>query len=274
MNLKFGTVKLLLTWTVLLFLFNLVPINQVYGQGHKQVEEANRLFQEEKYDEANNKYRDALIEQPESDIIHFNLGDVQYKKRNYEEAIKSYQKVLQSPDILMQAKGYYNLGNTLYKMGKLPESILNYKKALELNPQDQDAKYNLEYVRAKLKDNQDKQKQDQKQNQQQNQDQKKQEGQQDQKNQQENKQEQDDQKEKSAQDEQKQDQQKQEQQNQQKENGEDKQQEQEEQQGQEQKEISKEDAERILNALKNQEKDLMKNQKKQKVRAAFRGKDW
>ena len=62
--------------------------SSVYAQSaHKQTEEGNKLFSEEKYDEANNKYRDALLYSPESPIINFNIGDVQYKKRNYEVAV-------------------------------------------------------------------------------------------------------------------------------------------------------------------------------------------
>ncbi len=239
----------------------------VLAQGHKQVEEGNRLFTEQKYDEANNKYRDALIAQPESDIVHFNIGDVQYKKRNFEEAMTSYEKALSSEDILLQAQSYYNIGNTLYKMGKLPESILSYKKALELNPADEDAKYNLEYVRAKLKDNQQQNEQDQQNNQQQqNEEQQQNEKGQVDENQQQQKEQQDEHQEQGEQ-------QKNEerQQNEQKPGEEGEQEQQEEQQT---KEISKEDAERILDALQNEEQDLLKNKKKRKIQAAFRGKDW
>jgi tetratricopeptide (TPR) repeat protein len=52
-----------------------------------------------------------------------------------------------------QAKGYYNSGNVLYREGKWEEAIGAYKKALELNPNDEDAKYNLEFVRQKIKEN-------------------------------------------------------------------------------------------------------------------------
>ena len=138
----------------------LFAISAFAQSGHKQVTEGNKLYAEEKYDEANNKYRDALIDSPESPIINFNIGDVQYKKRNFEEAVKSYEKSTFSDEIKVQSGSYYNIGNTLYKMGKLPESILAYKKALELNPEDEDAKYNLEYVREKLKDDSEKQPQE------------------------------------------------------------------------------------------------------------------
>jgi len=121
--------------------------------GRKKVMEGNRLFGEEKYDEANNKYQDALLEDPGSTVIQFNVGDVLYKKKNFEKAMEAYQKALASDDPLFQSKSYYNIGNTLYQSGKLPESILAYEQALKLNPDDQDAKYNLEFVRNKLKEN-------------------------------------------------------------------------------------------------------------------------
>ena len=238
----------------------LFAISAFAQSGHKQVTEGNKLYAEEKYDEANNKYRDALIYSPESPIINFNIGDVQYKKRNFEEAVKSYEKSTFSDEIKVQSGSYYNIGNTLYKMGKLPESILAYKKALELNPEDKDAKYNLEYVRAKLKDKSEKQPQE---NQQQKQQQEEQQ-QQDQPNQD---------KDQNSEEQEKEQQERQEQQQSNQENQQDSE-EQQQEQAAEPKEISKEDAERLLDALKNEEKDLLKEQKPRRRGRPFRGKDW
>lgn len=243
----------LCTFLILNFAFTFAAFAQ---GGHKQVSEGNKLFAEEKYDEANNKYRDALIENPESSIVHFNIGNVLYKKRNFEEAIKSYEESTSSDDILLQSKSYYNLGNSLYKMGKLPESILMYKKALELNPDDEDAKYNLEYVRAKLKD--DAQKQPQQNQQQQQQEQQSNQQQQDQNSKEDQSQQQDQQSE-SSEGEQNLD------------NQEDQSQQQETAQPEE---ITKEDAERLLEALQNEEQELLQQQRTKKRGRAFRGKDW
>lgn len=238
---------------ILFLILNVFFVISAFAQGgHKQVTAGNKLYAEEKYDEANNKYRDALVENPESSIINFNIGDVQYKKRHFEEAIKSYEKSTSSDEIKVQSGSYYNIGNTLYKMGKLPESISAYKKALELNPEDEDAKYNLEYVRAKLKDKSEKQPQENQQQEQQQQE------------------EQNQDKEQNS-EEQKEEQQEQQQNNQ--ENPEE-QQEQQQEQATEPKEISKEDAERLLNALQNEEKDLLKEQKPKRRGRPFRGKDW
>jgi Ca-activated chloride channel family protein len=212
----------------------------------KKVVEGNNLYNEEKFDEALNKYRDAQVHDPESSLLKFNIGDAQYKMNKYEEAIKEYEASLNSDDVLKQAQSYYNIGNTLYRLNKLPESIIAYKQSLELNPDDEDAKYNLEFVRKKLKDQAQKQQQDPQQQQQQ---------QQDQQQQQQN------------QDQQQQQQQEQEQQSQEEEQ-------QEEKEQQQQQDISKEDAERILNALKEDE-EKMKEARKQKVRGRVSvSKDW
>ncbi len=132
------------------------------GAGRRQVAEGNKYFAEGKFDEANNKYRDAEVANPESPIVQFNIGDALYKKRKYEEALQAYQKALQkSGDLQLQAQSYYNFGNTLYRLNKWPESILAYQQALKLDPNDKEAKYNLEYVRTKIKENASKQSQDQ-----------------------------------------------------------------------------------------------------------------
>jgi len=238
---------------VLLTFLLLYAIDSVFAQAiRKKVIDGNKLYDEEKFDEALNKYRDAQVHDPESSLLKFNIGDAQYKMNKYEEAIKEYEASLNSDDILKQAQSYYNIGNTLYRLNKLPESIIAYKQSLELNPDDEDAKYNLEFVRKKLKDQaqkqqqnpqQQQQQQDQQQQQQQNQNQQKEEQQQ---------------------------QQQQEQQSQE----EEQQQEQQEQQKQQQQDISKEDAERILNAL-NEDEEKMKEARKQKVRGRISvSKDW
>ncbi len=225
-------------------LFLLLPVIVFSQSTRKKVNEGNQLFEEEKYDEANNKYQDALLDNPASTEIQFNVGDVNYKKKKFEDALEAFYKSLDSKQIELQAKAYYNIGNTFYKSGKLAESIQAYKQALKLNPQDEDAKYNLEFVRNKLKQNASNQ------NQQNNQ-------QQEQKQQQ--------QKDQNNKDKEKEQQQK---------KDERQQQEQKEQQSQEEKKkISKEEAERILQALKeNQEKMKKKQIKTQgKVKVV---KDW
>ncbi len=232
------------------------------GAGRAKVLAGNRAYAEEKYDEANDKYRDAQVDNPESPIIHFNIGDALYQKRNYEEALKSYQNAVQKTnDPKLQAQSYYNLGNALFRLDKWQESIAAYQQALKLNPADEDAKFNLEYVRRKIKENAQKQPQDQQQQQQQ---------QNQQQDQQQNSQDQNegkDQQQQQQQDDQNNDQQ-----------GQQEQEQEEQQQTAQQQpkpgELSKEDAERLLEALQSQEKEAQKKRQAQ-VRSRMRvEKDW
>ena len=224
-------------FVVALFIFIIPGLIQAQSTRNR-VKEGNKLYSEENYDQALNKFQDALLSDPENEKIQFNVANTRYQKNKYEEALQDYQKVIGTEDLSLEQNAYFNLGNTLYRMQKLPESILAYKQALKLNPDDMDAKYNLEYVRRKIKENADKQQQDQQQQQQQ----------QDQENK--------DQKDEDQKDEdQQQDQQQQ-------------------QQAEEENKLSKEDAERILNALKNDEKDI---QKKRKMKTSGKRrvlKDW
>jgi len=218
----------------------------LYAQaGRRQVLEGNRFYGEEKYDEANNRYQDALLEDPGSPLIQFNVGDVLYKKGNFEKSMESFQKAVDADDPIVQSQVYYNIGNSLYRQNKLPESILAYEQALKLNPGDQDAKYNLEFVRNKLKENVQPENQQQQQQQEQQQQQ-----------QQQQQQEQQDSEKQEQKDEQKDEESRQ------------------QQSGDEKQEMTKEQAEQLLEALKEDQKDKKEQEKVQaqgKVRVL---KDW
>jgi Ca-activated chloride channel family protein len=123
---------------------------------------AEQLYHEGKLDQAEKKYAKALKKHPTPTLL-FNLGNVQYKKNGYKEAIESFTKALATDDLTLQAKTYYNLGNAWYQQGTStmatdPElTIDQYKKAvaayeasLKLAPGDTDAKENLDVVKKQL----------------------------------------------------------------------------------------------------------------------------
>ncbi len=130
----------------------------------------------------------------------------------------------------------YNLGNSLLMADKLQESIEAYKNSLRLKPDNPEAKYNLAYAQDLLKEQQQQQQQQQnKDNKDQNKDQEKKDD--ENKNQDQ---------EKNSQDKQNNDQ----------------------QQDQQQQSISKEDAERLLNAIANDEKNVQEKVKLAKAAKA------
>ncbi len=259
-------------------------INGFSQNENSLIREGNKLFEEKKYPEAEIEYRKSLEVAPKSFKGNFNLADALYEQKNYEEASKLFNDIAsKNLSKKVKADAYHNLGNSLLDQQKIEESIEAYKNALRNNPKDKETKYNLEYAKQLLKkqqqqqdqnkdnkDQQDKDKQDEnKDKQDQNKDEKeqnqdKQDQNKDQQEKNEDKQDENKDKQEQNQDQQKQEQDKQDKQDQQK-------------QQPKPKEISKKDAERMLQALKNGEKETLEKLKKAKAAKAQRvkiEKDW
>ncbi|RYZ50123.1 MAG: tetratricopeptide repeat protein, partial [Sphingobacteriales bacterium] len=136
-------------------------IAQAFGQdqGRKEnvrseLRKGNALYAEQKYDEAQNVYREALKKDPTSYTGMFNMGDALYRGKQFapaREAMDASAKT--TTDKMQQAHAYHNIGNTWLEEKKWEEAIAAYKQALRLNPTDTDTKYNLAYAQAMLKKN-------------------------------------------------------------------------------------------------------------------------
>lgn len=205
----------------------------------KIIRNGNDLFENNDFEKAEVEYRKALETKDDSYEAAFNLGDALYKQKKYEEALQQFANLAEKEtDKQRLGELYHNIGNTFLAMNKLDESIEAYKKSLLNRPTSQETKYNLEFARQQQQQNQNQQNQNN-QNQQ-NQDKQNQ----DQQNQDKNKQDQN-----------KQDQQKDQQ------KGKEQQGEGQQQEGK----ISKEDANRLLEALENDEKKTQEKVQKQKA---------
>jgi len=138
-------------------LFLLLDTEVSWGSLWGKNRKGNKLYEKGQYDEALKVYKDAQLESPESPQLHYNIGNALYQKRKFKEAAQEYEKALRSDRPLLQEGAYYNLGNSAYRQGKLTDAIQYYEKTLQLKPDDMDAKYNLEFVRKKLKETAQKQ---------------------------------------------------------------------------------------------------------------------
>lgn len=211
---------------------------------------ANKLFYKEEYKNALDLYDELDIKlEKEGEFINttvkYNRANTVLKLNNFEEAIDYYNKARSTAkDKTRISHIYYNMGNTLYRAGKLEEAINYYIKTLDINPNDKDAKFNIELIKKKLE-----------------------------KHRKEEKEKKENDKEKKEKDKGKKD--KKEEERDKKQQKEEKKEEREKPQKEKKKqEISKEDALRILKALEQREKELRKNEKaKMKGRVGL-SKDW
>jgi len=122
------------------------------------IRKGNRSYKKEQYDQSLADYQKAIKKSPGNADAHFNLGDAQFRKNDYEKAAASYDEVLQSKaNEETRQSAYYNKGVALIRQKKLQESIDAWKNALRLNASDSDARENL--VKALLEKKQQDQKQ-------------------------------------------------------------------------------------------------------------------
>ena len=120
---------------------------RVYGQkGRHEVGEGNRQFQAGEFEKARESYRRALGKAPGSPVATFNLGDSNYKLSDFSDAETAFLEAIQSENSEVAAGAHYNLGNSLFRQGRIEESAEAFKQALRLNPNDREAKHNLEFV--------------------------------------------------------------------------------------------------------------------------------
>ncbi len=215
----------------------------LFAQGERKfIRQGNREFQKEKYSESEISYRRAADKNKSSADAVFNTGDALYKQEKYEDAGKQFtESHRMNEDREKKATSMYNLGNSFLKSGKLKESIDAYKNSLRLDPGNMEAKYNLAFAQDRLKEQEQQQQQQQnQQNQDQNKDQKNQDQDQNKdQDQDQNQDKKDDQKDNENQDQQ--------------------------QQNEQQQSMSREDAERLLNAIANDEKEVQEKVKEAKA---------
>ncbi|MDR2791360.1 MAG: tetratricopeptide repeat protein [Tannerellaceae bacterium] len=166
----------------------------------QHVRQGNKHYNDEQYTEAEIAYRKALAENNYSVEGAYDLANALYRQGKYPEAAEQYRIAVgqtanpdtKDPAIRQRlAEAHHNLGNAFMQQKDYLQSVLAYRRSLRYNPADDETRYNLALAQRLLQaqqaqsQNQDDQQQDQdQQDQQQQQDRQQQQSQQDQQQQQ------------------------------------------------------------------------------------------
>jgi len=136
--------------------------------------EGNRLYNQKRFDDALKLYTDAQATRPQAPELHYNIGNVLFRKGEYDKAVEEYLRAQAAPDRALSQAATYNRGNALLMQKQFQQAVNAYVQALRADPKDQDAKRNLELALKMMQEQkkQQQQKQDQKQQDQKQQDQK------------------------------------------------------------------------------------------------------
>jgi len=261
----------------IILLLLIIPLSLTAQEEKRDLSIGNDRYENGDFTSAQNHYKSSLDKDPSMLEANFNLGNALFRQEDYAGATKQFEQAAKlSKTEAERAQAYHNLGNSFLKSAEqqakvgqmqelnplLEKSIESYKNALRNNPSDDESRYNLALAQKLLKQ-QEQQEQNQEQQKDKNKDQEKK----------------DDKEENKDQENEEKEDQKNKDENQEK-NQENKDQNQEDQSEQPmpepKDEISKEDAQRLLDAMKNEEEqtqDKLKKNKFQNVDVIIE-KDW
>jgi Ca-activated chloride channel family protein len=120
------------------------------GESGPSVDTANGRFAASDYSGALAMYRDLQTTLPDAPELSINAGNALHMLSDFTRALPDYGKAIDVGDPEIRAIAQYDRGNTLYRLQRLEDARDAYKEALRMNPNDRDAKFNLELVNALL----------------------------------------------------------------------------------------------------------------------------
>ncbi len=101
-----------------------------------------------KYSEAEKRAKNIIKNSPQNFLGWEVLGIVYFEKRQYDDAIKAYRKLI---DLKKNyAPAHYSLGLVLHQAGRLEEAEISYKNAILLNPKNYQAHSNRGVILSAL----------------------------------------------------------------------------------------------------------------------------
>lgn len=153
----------------------------------EMLDQANSLYEQEKFDEAITAYKAIVEEFPDVYIVNASIGNCYFENGNYDQAIAYYQKALEKDPDNSEVQMYignsysnkgdsekakewynkiefekiqnvnvlYNLGADFYSASKFSEALKYYKRAVELKGDFLDALYQLGLTYLSLGNNQE-----------------------------------------------------------------------------------------------------------------------
>mgnify|MGYP005848982755 CR=1 FL=1 len=121
----------------------------------------NENFEAGEYQAALEQYTAARLENPDLAEPYYNGGNTFYRQGELDRAELQLQQSVKRAGGDVSQEANYNLGNTYFQQQNWPKAIEAYKQSLRLNPDDWDAKHNLELALRQQEQQQQQQQQQQ-----------------------------------------------------------------------------------------------------------------
>ncbi len=138
---------------LILYMLLLMPMLAMAQQDRDLIRSGNKFYRQKKYSAAEVDYRKAISKNPENPQALYNLGCALMMQNKSSEAVKFYEKASSvETNKMRKAKIYHNIG-VICQSGKMyGEAIKAYSEALRNNPSDNETRYNLVLCKRLQKD--------------------------------------------------------------------------------------------------------------------------
>jgi Ca-activated chloride channel family protein len=117
---------------------------------YEKMQKGVKAYENQNYEKSLDYFTEAQLEKPDLPEISYNLGNAYYKTEDYLAAEKNYFHALNTQSDFLKEKAFYNLGNTYFRTGDYEKAVENYQAALKIDPEDNEASANLEFVKKIL----------------------------------------------------------------------------------------------------------------------------
>ena len=147
-------------------LFLLMTMTAVAQTDRQYIRQGNRQFHRGDYPGAEVSYRKAIEKNPKNPQAAFNLGNALMAQKKDSAAVEQFESAAKlETNPLRRSQSYHNMGVVCQTHKMYGEAIEAYKNALRLNPDDDETRYNLVLCKhLKQKQDQNRQNQDQQNN--------------------------------------------------------------------------------------------------------------
>jgi Ca-activated chloride channel family protein len=140
----------------LLSLCGILFFLSVFAQeANNTIHKANQYYRSGAYDLAILYYREALKENPQDALASYNLANSLYRHKKYAGSIEEFKRAANAEKPLQKAAAYYNEGVVHSNLKNPTSAIELYKKTLRIDPNDTQARENLQKALSELKKQQD-----------------------------------------------------------------------------------------------------------------------
>ena len=125
--------------------------------------QALKNYERGQYESARVEFEKLSQKTPDDPRLRFNAGAAAFQSGRLEQAARQFSSSLATPELPLQQRAYYNLGNTQFRLGEKAadpkkkqesweQALSGYESALQLEPKDDDARFNRDLVKKKLEE--------------------------------------------------------------------------------------------------------------------------